>query len=344
LYVGGPEHATGHLLYSRFWTKFLYDRGFIKVNEYAKKLINQGMIQGRSNFVYRVKNENTYVSKGLRNQYNTYAINVDVNIVKDDILDIESFKSFRSEAKNAKFILEGDKYACGWEIEKMSKSKFNVVNPDVLIEKYGADTLRMYEMFLGPIEQSKPWNTNGIEGVFKFVRKFWNLFHDNNELFEISEEQPSKQEFKILHKLLKKIEDDIENFSLNTSISSFMVATNELAQIKCNKRQILEPMVIMISPYAPHLGEEIWNKLDKQNSIVNAKFPLFNSTYLIEDSIEYPVSVNGKMRAKLSFSLDTPINNIKQEVLNHHIIKKWRDGKTPKKIIVVHRKIVNVVL
>ena len=344
LYVGGPEHATGHLLYSRFWTKFLYDRGFIKVDEYAKKLINQGMIQGRSNFVYRVKNENTYVSKGLRNQYNTYAINVDVNIVKDDILDIESFKSFRSEAKNAKFILEGDKYICGWEVEKMSKSKFNVVNPDVLIEKYGADTLRMYEMFLGPIEQSKPWNTNGIEGVSKFVRKFWNLFHDNNELFEVSEEQPSKQEFKILHKLIKKIEDDIENFSLNTSISSFMVATNELAQIKCNKRQILEPMTILISPYAPHLGEEIWNKLDKKNSIVNAKFPTFNSTYLIEDSIEYPVSVNGKMRAKLAFSLDTPVNDIKHEVLNHHIIKKWLDGKTPKKVIVVHKKIVNVVL
>ena len=344
IYVGGPEHATGHLLYSRFWTKFLYDRGFIKVDEYAKKLINQGMIQGRSNFVYRIKNENTYVSKGLRNQYDTYAINVDVNIVKDDILDIESFKSFRSEAKKAKFILEGDKYICGWEVEKMSKSKFNVVNPDILIEKYGADTLRMYEMFLGPIEHSKPWNTNGIEGVFKFVRKFWNLFHNNNELFEISEEQPSKQEFKILHKLIKKIEDDIEKFSLNTSISSFMIATNELAQIKCNKRQILEPMAIMISPYAPHLGEEIWNKLDKKNSIVHAKFPTLNSNYLIEDSFEYPISVNGKMRAKLSLPLDTPMKDIEREVLDHHVIKKWLNGKNPKKIVVVHKKIVNVVL
>ncbi len=344
LYVGGPEHATGHLLYSRFWTKFLYDRGFIKVDEYAKKLINQGMIQGRSSFVYRLKNENTYVSKGLKNQYDTYAINVNVNIVKDDILDIESFKSFRPEAKKAKFILEGDKYICGWEVEKMSKSKFNVINPDILIEKYGADTLRMYEMFLGPIEHSKPWNTNGIEGVFKFVRKFWNLFHNNNQLFEVSEEEPNKQEFKILHKLIKKIEDDLEKFSLNTSISSFMIATNELAQIKCNKRQILEPLTIIISPYAPHLSEEIWNKLDKKNSIAYAKFPKLNPIYLIEDSFEYPVSVNGKMRAKLSFPLDTPMKDIKQEVLNHHIIKKWLDGKNPKRVIVVHKKIINVVL
>ncbi len=344
LYIGGPEHATGHLLYSRFWTKFLYDRGFIKVDEYAKKLINQGMIQGRSNFVYRVKNENTYVSKGLRNRYDTYAINVDVNIVKDDILDIESFKSFRSEAKKAKFILEGNKYICGWEVEKMSKSKYNVVNPDILIKKYGADTLRMYEMFLGPIEHSKPWNTNGIEGVFKFVRKFWNLFHINNELFEVSEEQPTKQEFQILHKLIKKIEDDIKKFSLNTSISSFMIATNKLTQMKCNKRQILEPMAIMISPFAPHLGEEIWNKLDKKNSIVHAKFPTLKSIYLTEDYFEYPISVNGKMRAKLSFPIDTPIKDIEQEVLNHHIIKKWLDGKNPKKIFVVHKKIVNIVL
>ena len=344
LYVGGPEHATGHLLYSRFWTKFLYDRGFIKVDEYAKKLINQGMIQGRSNFVYRIKNENVYVSKGLRNQYDTYAINVDVNIVKDDILDIESFKSSRSETKKAKFILEGDKYICGWEVEKMSKSKFNVVNPDIIIEKYGADTLRMYEMFLGPIEHSKPWNTNGIEGVFKFIRKFWNLFHNNNGLFEVSEEQPSKQEFKILHKLIKKIEDDIEKFSLNTSISSFMIATNELAQIKCKKRKVLEPMTIMISPYAPHLGEEIWNKLGKKNSIVHAEFPTLDSSYLIEDAFEYPVSVNGKMRAKLSFPIDTPMKVVEQEVLNHDIIKKWLDGKTPKKVIIVHKKIINVVL
>ena len=226
----------------------------------------------------------------------------------------------------------------------MSKSKFNVINPDILIKKYGADTLRMYEMFLGPIEHSKPWNTNGIEGVFKFVRKFWNLFHNNNELFEVSEEEPNKQEFKILHKLIKKIEDDLEKFSLNTSISSFMIATNELAQIKCNKRQILEPLTIIISPYAPHLSEEIWNKLDKKNSIAYAKFPKLNPIYLIEDSFEYPVSVNGKMRAKLSFPLDTPMKDIKHEVLNHHIIKKWLDGKNPKKVIIVHKKIINVVL
>ena len=344
LYVGGPEHATGHLLYSRFWTKFLYDKGYIKVDEYAKKLINQGMIQGRSNFVYRVKNENIYVSEGLRNQYDTYPLNVDVNIVKDDILDIEGFKSFRSDAKNAKFILEDGKYICGWEVEKMSKSKFNVVNPDILIEKYGADTLRMYEMFLGPIEHSKPWNTNGIEGVFKFVRKFWNLFHNDDDLFEVSEAQPSKEEFKILHQLIKKIEDDIEQFSLNTSISNFMIATNELVQLKCNKRQILEPISILIAPYAPHLSEEIWEKLDGKHSIFNATFPLFNASYLIEDSFEYPISVNGKMRVKLSFPLNTPAIEIEQAVLNHTIIKKWLDGKPPKKVIIVPKKIVNVVI
>ena len=344
LYVGGPEHATGHLLYSRFWTKFLYDRGYVKVDEYAKKLINQGMIQGRSNFVYRVKNENIYVSEGLRNQYDTYPLNVDVNIVKDDILDIEGFKSFRPDAINAKFILEDGKYICGWEVEKMSKSKFNVVNPDVLIEKYGADTLRMYEMFLGPIEHSKPWNTNGIEGVFKFVRKFWNLFHNDDDLFEVSEAQPSKEEFKILHQLIKKIEDDIEQFSLNTSISNFMIATNELVQLKCNKRQILEPITILIAPYAPHLSEEIWKKLDGKHSIFNATFPLFNASYLIEDSFEYPISVNGKMRAKLAFPLNTPAIEIEQAVLNHTIIKKWLDGKPPKKVIIIPRKIVNVVI
>ncbi|OUT96079.1 MAG: leucine--tRNA ligase [Flammeovirgaceae bacterium TMED32] len=344
LYVGGPEHATGHLLYSRFWTKFLYDRGYIKVDEYAKKLINQGMIQGRSNFVYRVKNENIYVSEGLKNQYDTYPLNVDVNIVKDDILDIEGFKSFISDAKNAKFILEDGKYICGWEVEKMSKSKFNVVNPDILIEKYGADTLRMYEMFLGPIEHSKPWNTNGIEGVFKFVRKFWNLFHNDDDLFEVSEAQPSKEEFKILHQLIKKIEDDIEQFSLNTSISNFMIATNELVQLKCNKRQILEPITILIAPYAPHLSEEIWKKLDGKHSIFNTTFPLFDASYLIEDSFEYPISVNGKMRAKLSFPLNVPVIEMEQAVLNHTIIKKWLDGKSPKKIIIVPKKIVNIVI
>ena len=344
LYVGGPEHATGHLLYSRFWTKFLYDKGYIKVDEYAKKLINQGMIQGRSNFVYRVKNENIYVSEGLRNQYDTYPLNVDVNIVKDDILDIEGFKSFRSDTKNAKFILENGKYICGWEVEKMSKSKFNVVNPDILIEKYGADTLRMYEMFLGPIEHSKPWNTNGIEGVFKFVRKFWNLFHNDDDLFEVSEAQPSKEEFKILHQLIKKIEDDIEQFSLNTSISNFMIATNELVQLKCNKRRILEPIAILIAPYAPHLSEEIWKKLDGKHSIFNTTFPLFNASYLIEDSFEYPISINGKMRVKLSFPLNTPAIEIEQAVLNHTIIKKWLDGKPPKKVIIVPKKIVNVVI
>ena len=343
-YMGGSEHATGHLLYSRFWTKFLYDLGYIKVDEYAKKLVNQGMIQGRSNFVYRVKNENKYVSNGLKKQFDCYPVHVDVNIVKDDILDIEAFKKFREDARDADFVLESGKYVCGWEVEKMSKSKYNVVNPDDLVEKYGADTLRMYEMFLGPIEQSKPWNTNGIEGVFKFLRKFWGLFHDNSGKFTVSADAATPEELKVLHGLIKKIEDDVARLSLNTSVSNFMIATNELSSLKCNKKEILEPMVILLASYAPHISEELWNLLGHKETVFNASFPVFDGKYLVEESKEYPVMINGKMRAKISFAMDTPIPTIEQETLKNELVVKWLEGKPAKKIIVVPGKIINVVV
>ncbi len=343
LYLGGSEHATGHLLYSRFWTKFLYDMGIIEVEEFAKKLINQGMIQGRSSLAYRVSGENKYVSKGLKNDYDTTPIHVDVNIVKDDILDIEAFKKFRPDAADAEFILENDVFECGWEVEKMSKSKYNVVNPDDLIEKYGADTLRMYEMFLGPIEQSKPWNTNGIEGVYKFLRKFWGLFHINNT-FNVSDEDATKEELKVLHATLKKVQEDIDNLSLNTSVSTFMIAANELSSAKCNKRSILEPLTIALSPFAPHIAEELWHLLGHSTSVVDANFPKYEEKYLVEDSIEYPVSVNGKMRAKISFPADATKEFIEEEALKNDAIQKWMDGKEPRKVIVVPKKIVNIVV
>ena len=343
-YMGGPEHATGHLLYSRFWTKFLYDRGFISVDEYARKLVNQGMIQGRSNFVYRVNGENKYVSKGLTRNYKVTALHVDVSIVADDILDIEKFKEKTPEAATAIFELEGDQYICGHEIEKMSKSKFNVVNPDDLVKKYGADTLRMYEMFLGPVEQSKPWNTNGIEGVFKFLKRYWSLFHNTEMNWELSEEEPTKEEYKILHGTLKKIQEDIERLSLNTGVSTFMIATNELASLKCNKREVLEPLTVALSPYAPHLCEEVWHLLGHEESITKAKFPEYEEKYLVEESHEYPVSVNGKMRVKLELPLSLSPKEIEQEVLENPVIQKWTEGKPPKKVIVVPKRIVNVVV
>ncbi|MEO1254712.1 MAG: class I tRNA ligase family protein, partial [Bacteroidota bacterium] len=343
LYIGGSEHATGHLLYSRFWTKFLYDMGYVNVDEYAKKLINQGMIQGRSNFAYRVNGENKYVSKGLKNQYSTTAIHVDVNIVQDDVLDIEAFKASRSDTSDAEFILEDGKYYCGWEVEKMSKSKFNVVNPDDLVEKYGADTLRMYEMFLGPIEQSKPWNTNGIEGVYKFLRKFWSLFHKNDS-FSVTNDEPTKEELKVLHSTIKKISEDVDRLSLNTSISTFMIAVNELSSSKCSKRAILEPLTIALSPFAPHIAEELWSSLGHDYSVVNAQYPAFDEQYLIEDTFEYPVSVNGKMRVKISFPTDASKQEIEQGSMANETIQKWLDGKQPKKVIVVPKKIVNIVV
>ncbi|RED95574.1 leucine--tRNA ligase [Marinoscillum furvescens] len=343
-YMGGSEHATGHLLYSRFWTKFLYDMGYIEVDEYAKKLVNQGMIQGRSNFVYRVKNENKYVSHGLRKDFDCYAVHVDVNIVKDDVLDIEAFKKFRPDATDAEFVLEDGKYICGWEVEKMSKSKYNVVNPDDLVSRYGADTLRMYEMFLGPIEQSKPWNTNGIEGVYKFLRKFWGLFHDKSDNFSVSDAAPTKDELKVLHGLLKKIEEDVERLSLNTSVSNFMIAVNELQSLKCNKRAILEPMTIALASFAPHQAEELWSLLGHESTIFDAEFPAFDESHLKEDSFEYPIMVNGKMRAKVQMAADLSKEEIEATALANENVQKWTEGKTPKKVIVVPKKIVNVVV
>lgn len=344
LYIGGSEHATGHLLYSRFWTKFLYDFGLVTVDEPFKKLINQGMIQGRSNFVYRIKNTNKYVSYNLRKDYETTPLHVDVNIVYNDELDIEKFKAWRPENADAEFILEDGKYICGHEVEKMSKSKYNVVNPDDIIARYGADTLRLYEMFLGPLEQFKPWNTNGIDGVFKFLRKVWNLFHDDQGNFYVSDEKPSKEELKTLHKTIKKAQEDIERYSFNTSVSEFMICVNELTAMKCNKAEILSDLVVILAPYAPHIAEELWHKLGHVTSITKAQFPAYNEEYLKESAHEYPVSVNGKMRAKMSFPLDMPKEDIEKQVLASETIQKWLEGKEPKKVIIVPKKIVNVVI
>ncbi len=350
LYIGGSEHATGHLLYSRFWNKFLKDIGYVVEEEPFKKLINQGMIQGRSNFVYRIIDEsgrgtNKFVSHGLKSGYTTSAIHVDVNIVHNEILDIEKFKTFRPEFADAEFILEGGKYICGVEVEKMSKSKFNVVNPDDLIERYGADTLRMYEMFLGPLEQSKPWNTNGIEGVFKFLRKFWKLFHDDEFNFRVSDEQPSKAEFKALHKIIRKVEEDIERFSFNTSVSSFMICVNELTDLKCNKRLILEQLVPVLASYAPHITEELWTLLgNPAGSLTNASYPKFDPEYLVENEFSYPVSVNGKTRMNLNISLALTQSEVEGIVIANEDLKKYLDGKSPKKIIFVKGKIINVVI
>jgi len=350
LYIGGSEHATGHLLYSRFWNKFLKDLGYVPEEEPFKKLINQGMIQGRSNFVYRLlddegKGTNTFVSYGLKDHYKTNALHVDVNIVTNDILNIEKFKASRPEYKNAEFILENGKYHCGHEVEKMSKSKFNVVSPDDIIESYGADTLRMYEMFLGPLEQSKPWNTNGIEGVFKFLRKFWKLFHDQEFNFKVSEEKASPAELKALHKIIKKVQEDIDRFSFNTSVSAFMICINELTDLKCNKREILQDLCIVLSPYAPHITEDLWTKLgNKDGSISYASYPIFNPQYLVESEFSYPVSINGKMRAKIVLPLNLEIAEIEKEALANSDVQKHLDGKSPKKVIVVKGRIVNIVI
>jgi len=365
LYIGGSEHATGHLLYSRFWNKALKDLGYVEAEEPFKKLINQGHIQGISKFVYRSsKRPDIYISSDRINEgvvdnellteyginsINDLApinrINVDVNLVDGESLDLEGFRNWREENKNAKFILSKDgKYHCGSEVEKMSKSKHNVVNPDDIVENYGADTLRMYEMFLGPLEQSKPWNTNGIDGVYKFLRRFWNLFHDKNGNFEISDEQPTRDELKILHKTIKKVEDDIDRFSFNTSVSEFMICANELTSLKCNKRSILEPLVITLSPFAPHIAEELWESLGHKDSVLKASFPVYDEQYLVENSFEYPISINGKVRAKMNFALDMPKDDIEKLVLASEIIQKWTEGKPPKKVIIVPGKIVNVVL
>ena len=344
LYVGGAEHATGHLIYSRFWNKFLFDLGLACKDEPFKKLINQGMIQGRSNFVYRIVGTNRFVSLNLKKDYETQPIHVDVNIVHNDVLDIDSFKQWRPEFADAEFILEDGRYVCGWEIEKMSKSKYNVQNPDDLVDRYGADTLRMYEMFLGPIELAKPWDTNGIEGVSRFIRKFWKLYHNADNEFCVSDAEPTKEEYKILHKTIKKIEEDNEKFSFNTAVSAFMIATNELNDVKCNKRAVLEPMAILLSAYAPHITEELWHLLGHADSIISAEFPKFDASYLVENSFKYPISFNGKVRFQKEFPADMSPKDIETAVLADAESVRWLDGKTPKKVIVVPKKIVNVVI
>lgn len=350
LYIGGSEHATGHLLYSRFWNKFLKDLGFHNEEEPFKKLINQGMIQGRSNFVYRVLDEegrgtNKFVSFGLRDQYNTIPLHVDVNIVHNDVLDTEKFKSFRPDFADAEFVLEDGKYICGTEVEKMSKSKFNVVNPDDIIANFGADTLRLYEMFLGPLEQAKPWNTNGIEGVYKFLRKVWRLFHDAEGNFNVSDEEPTKAEYKALHKIIKKVEDDVERFSFNTSVSAFMICVNELTDLKCNKRKILQDLIIVLEPYAPHITEELWSLLGNEAGAISfAAYPKFNPDYLIESEFAYPVSVNGKMKMNLPLALDLDAKAVEEIVLANADIQRYLDGKAVKKLIFVKGKIINIVV
>jgi len=343
LYVGGTEHATGHLIYSRFWNKFLFDLGIICKDEPFKRLINQGMIQGRSNFVYRIKETNTFVSFNLKDQYDYTAIHADVNIVSNDILDIERFKAWSPDYANAEFILEEGKYICGWAVEKMSKSMYNVVNPDDIVEKFGADTLRLYEMFLGPVEQSKPWDTNGIDGVHRFLRKLWNLC-TNEDGFEFSDAEATKEELKALHKLIKKISWDIEHFSFNTSVSASMICVNELATLKCKKRSILQPLIVLLAPFTPHLSEEIWEALGNTNSVCDAKWPKFNESYLEESVFNYPISFNGKTRFMMELPADLSIDDIKEAALSNPASQKWLEGKTPKKIIIVPKKIVNIVL
>lgn len=343
LYIGGTEHATGHLLYSRFWNMFLYDRDFIGNEEPFQKLVNQGMIQGRSNTVYKLKDKNTFVSYGLRKDYETIELYADVNMVDNDKLDIEAFKAWRSEYKDSEFILEDGQFKCGFLVEKMSKSKYNTVTPDDMIEKYGADTLRMYEMFLGPIELSKPWNTHGIDGVAKFLRRLWTLFYDANGNFIVTEEKPKAEEYKVLHKTIKKVEYDIEHLSFNTSVSEFMICVNELTKLKCHKKDILEQLLIVLSPFAPHISEELWQALGHEKSIIFSSYPKFDESYIKEDEYEYPIMVNGKMRTKIKFPLDKNPKEIEAEVLANEIVQKWLDGKSPKKIIVVPKKIVNVV-
>ena len=344
LYIGGSEHATGHLLYSRFWTMFLKDRGFISHEEPFQKMINQGMILGISAFVYRVDGTNKYVSKALAKDYETQKIHIDISLLKgtSDELDLDKFKAWRPEFKDAEFILEDGKYITEREVEKMSKSKYNVVNPDDICEEYGADCLRLYEMFLGPLEQSKPWNTQGLSGVYGFLKKFYNLYFDG-DTFSVSEGEPTKEEFKILHTLIKKVIYDIENFSFNTSVSQFMIAVNELQKLKCNKRAILEPFAVLISPYAPHVCEELWSLLGNAGSIDFAPFPALNEAYLVEDEIEYPVSFNGKMRFKLSLSAELSKEEIEEIVMKDEKVIQQLDGAKPKKIIVVPKKIINIV-
>jgi len=343
LYIGGTEHATGHLIYSRFWNKFLFDLGLVCEDEPFKKLVNQGMIQGRSNFVYRIKDTNTFVSLNLKDQYETTQLHVDVNIVSNDILDTEKFKNWNPDYKNAEFILEEGKYHCGWVVEKMSKSMYNVVNPDDIVERYGADTLRLYEMFLGPLEQSKPWDTNGIDGVHRFLKRLWSLFYKDGNLL-VNNEIPTADELKILHKTIKKITFDIENFSFNTSVSAFMICVNELFTLKCSKKTILEPLAILLAPFAPHVAEELFQLLGNKGTVCDAIFPICNEEYLKESLVKYPISFNGKVRFMLELPADMSKEDVERTAMANEQTIKHLDGNSPKKVIVVPGKIVNIVI
>ena len=342
LYVGGIEHATGHLMYSRFWNMFLYDLGLVCEPEPFRRLINQGMIQGRSNFVYRIVGTNRFVSLGLKDQYETQEIRVDVNIVSNDVLDTEAFRNWLPDYRNAEFILEEGRYICGWAVEKMSKSMFNVVNPDSIVEHYGADTLRMYEMFLGPIDQAKPWDTNGIEGIHKFLRRLWRLFYDRDGRLLVTDETPTEAELRTLHKTIKKVTDDIEHFSFNTSVAAFMICLNELGS--CSKRAILEPLTVLIAPFAPHIAEELWAALGHTTTVCDATYPVCDEKYLTVSAFEYPVSINGKLRFKRSYAVDADPEAIRADVVAQPEAQKWFDGRQPKKVIVVPGKIINIVV
>ncbi len=357
LYIGGSEHATGHLLYSRFWNKFLYDLGYVSAVEPFKKLINQGMIQGRSSLIYKLKDQNKFVATSLKDQYTAQELvelHVDVNIVENDVLDIQAFKQWRPEFADSEFVLNEGRFDCGSQVEKMSKRWYNVVNPDDVVDRYSADTLRLYEMFLGPLEQFKPWNTQGIDGTHKFLKKLWRLCIDDKGNSRLVEGEPTKEEYKTLHKTIKKVQEDIENHAFNTPVSTFMICVNELTDLKCNKLAIIKDLLIILSPFAPHIAEELWFKLNypqlnienwqPTQSVVNQAFPIFNETYLTESSYEYPISINGKMRHKMTFALDMPVADIEKQVLAEEIVQKWLEGKQPKKMIVVVGKIVNVVL
>ena len=347
LYVGGTEHATGHLIYSRFWNKVLHDYGYSVAEEPFAKLINQGMIQGRSNFVYRVKegeDKGKFVSLGLKDKYDVTPIHVDVNIVSNDVLDTEAFRNWRPEYKDAEFILEDGKYVCGWAIEKMSKSMFNVVNPDMVVERYGADTLRLYEMFLGPINQSKPWDSNGIDGCSRFLHKLWNLFNGKGGSFVPNDAEPTEDNLRTLHKLIKKVTEDIGNFSYNTAISAFMIAVGEFNSQKCTSKKVLEPLVVLIAPFAPHIAEELWEQLGHTSSVCDAKWPEFNEKFIKENSVTLSISFNGKTRFTMSFPVEATKEEIEKEVLAGEQAKKYIDGKQIVKVIVVPGRIVNIVV
>ena len=344
LYIGGSEHATGHLIYSRFWNKFLHDLGVSCCEEPFAKLVNQGMIQGRSNFVYRIKDTNTFVSLGLKDRYDVTPIHVDVNIVQNDQLDLEAFKAWRPEYENADFVLEDGKYICGWAVEKMSKSMYNVVNPDRIVENYGADTLRLYEMFLGPISQSKPWDSNGIDGSFRFLRKTWNLFFANGGEWAVTDEAPTKDNLKTLHKLIRKVTDDITTFSYNTAIPAFMIAVGELAQQKCKGRSVMEQLVSLLAPFAPHVAEELWSRLGHDTTVCDAPWPACDEQYLKEDTVTLSVSFNGKTRFTLDFPADASKDDIQAAALSAEQAQKYLEGKQVVKVIVVPGRIVNIVI